>query len=267
MGRGDHEQLPRGWVLPLALQLLNQFLFPFFPLFGFARINKSYSMGLSHQTWNFHGLNCLGRRGHCFYFRSPKPNKAQCKLLENSLDLSQERCRLPTRRVSKGPSEYHWHQRLATLFSSLSGSRSLGCCRWGCMQSWDPVAPHYVLNVHCSLDVRTPVRAMLSESDGEERQPGEICKWKRVFNKSNICSPQRLARTNQLLLWFKTARNGMNDRNTCHPRVPAFALMAPSEPPVLPTMSVTSFLKPETFWAHILWDVKNCLCVGLWIFR
>jgi len=51
------------------------------------------------------------------------------------------------------------------------------------------------------------------------------------------------------------------------PRMPAFASMAPLELPLLLTMSVTSFPKPETLWAHILWDLKNCLCVGLWIFR
>lgn len=93
MGRGDHEQLPRGWVLPLALQLLNHSFFSHFFFVWFCQDKQVIQYGSLTSDLK---LSCLGRRGHCFYFRFPKPNKAQCKLLENSLDLSQERCQLPT---------------------------------------------------------------------------------------------------------------------------------------------------------------------------
>lgn len=73
---GDHEQLPRGWVLPLALQLLNHSFFSHFFFVWFCQDKQVIQYGSLTSDLKLSWLKLLRKEGALLLFQIPKAKQS-----------------------------------------------------------------------------------------------------------------------------------------------------------------------------------------------
>lgn len=72
MGTGDDEQLPRGWILPLAWQLLNHSFFSHFIVVWFCQDKQVRQYGSLIADFKLSWLKLLKKEGALLLLQMPK---------------------------------------------------------------------------------------------------------------------------------------------------------------------------------------------------